>query len=164
MRTRSGVFSCTSITAQYRSLNLLITFSSLIPTVFLPLSLLSYTSILGILSTVFLVIVLIVDGLTKKEAPGSLWDPAHTELGVGNFRQLGVAFGLFMAGFSGHAVIPSLVRDMQDPTEFESMLNYAFVVATAIYTIIGYAGYLMFGADVSEEVSQSLLYFPALKC
>ncbi|KAL1677645.1 transmembrane amino acid transporter protein-domain-containing protein [Schizophyllum commune] len=132
----------------------------LIPTVFLPLSLLSYTSILGILSTVFLVIVLFVDGLTKKEAPGSLWEPAHTELGVGNFRQLGVAFGLFMAGFSGHAVIPSLVRDMQDPTEFESMLNYAFVVATAIYTIIGYAGYLMFGADVSEEISLDLLRTP----
>ncbi|TRM65793.1 transmembrane amino acid transporter protein-domain-containing protein [Schizophyllum amplum] len=101
----------------------------LIPTVFLPLSLLSYTSILGIVST--------------KEAPGSL-----------------VAFGLFMAGFSGHAVIPSLVRDMQDPTEYEKMLNYAFIAATAIYTTIGYAGYLMFGANVSEEISLDLLRTP----
>lgn len=74
--------------------------SRLIPTVFLPLSLLSYTSILGIVSTVLLVFVIMVDGFTKKDAPGSLWIPAETNVGVANFTHLGVAFGLFMAGVS----------------------------------------------------------------
>ena len=72
--------------------------SSLIPTVFLPLSLLSYGSLLGITSTVFLIGVVFVDGLTKFDAPGSLWSPARTSFRFCNLEELGLAFGLFMAG------------------------------------------------------------------
>ncbi|KAF9478044.1 hypothetical protein BDN70DRAFT_809596 [Pholiota conissans] len=132
----------------------------LIPTVFLPLSLLSYTSIIGIISTVLMVIVIFVDGFTKTESPGSLWKPAHTKFGVTSYGELGVAFGLFMAGFSGHAVIPSLARDMSNPTRFNTMINWAFIVATFIYSMIGYAGYLMFGNDISDEISMDLLRTP----
>ncbi|KAJ6502783.1 transmembrane amino acid transporter protein-domain-containing protein [Mycena vitilis] len=132
----------------------------LLPTVFLPLSLLSYTSILGIISTIFLVIVILFDGLSKNEPPGSLWSPAKTSLGIGSYNHLGIAFGLFMAGFSGHAVIPSLARDMVDPSRFDTMINIAFAVATSIYTLIGCAGYLMFGNSVSQEISMDLLSTP----
>ncbi|KAF5374800.1 hypothetical protein D9758_000114 [Tetrapyrgos nigripes] len=112
----------------------------LIPTVFLPLSVLSYTSILGIISTVMMVAVILIDGFTKRESPGSLLDPAHTSFTIDNWKNLGLAYGLFMAGFSGHAVIPSLARDMQNPEEFDTMINWAFLVATSIYTLIGYTG------------------------
>ncbi|KAF9044884.1 hypothetical protein BDZ89DRAFT_942779 [Hymenopellis radicata] len=132
----------------------------LVPTVFLPLSLLSYTSVLGILSTVLMIIVILVDGVSKRDAPGSLWSPAETSFGVESANNLGLAFGLFMAGFSGHAVIPSLARDMQDPSQFDKMIDWAFVIATFIYGLIGYAGYLMFGANVSEEISMDLLRTP----
>ncbi|KAJ7662895.1 transmembrane amino acid transporter protein-domain-containing protein [Mycena rosella] len=132
----------------------------LIPTVFLPLSLLSYTSILGIISTIFVVIVILVDGVSKTESPGSLWSPAETSIGIDNWNHLGIAFGLFMAGFSGHAVIPSLARDMVDPSEFNRMINWAFIVATSIYTLIACTGYLMFGNSVSAEISMDLLSTP----
>ncbi|KAJ7085371.1 transmembrane amino acid transporter protein-domain-containing protein [Mycena belliarum] len=132
----------------------------LIPTVFLPLSLLSYTSILGIISTLLVVAVILIDGVSKTESPGSLWSPAETSLGIDNWNHLGIAFGLFMAGFSGHAVIPSLARDMTDPTEFNKMINWAFIVATFIYALIACAGYLMFGNNVSEEISMDLLRTP----
>jgi solute carrier family 32 (vesicular inhibitory amino acid transporter) len=72
--------------------------------VFLPLSLLSYTSILGILSTVFLVIVVLADGLSKKEGLGSLWEPASTSISPASINELGIAFGLFMAGVSLHLI------------------------------------------------------------
>ncbi|KAG6813077.1 hypothetical protein H0H92_014136 [Tricholoma furcatifolium] len=85
------------------------------------------------------------------DAPGSLWSPAQTNFGVQNSRGLGLAFGLFMAGFSGHSVIPSLAMDMMDPSQFDRMINWAFLIATMLYTCIGYAGYLMFGKNVSEE-------------
>jgi hypothetical protein len=101
--------------------------SRLIPTVFLPLSLLSYASILGIVSTVLIIAVVFVDGFTKRDTPGSLWSPADTSLEVKNLSELGIAFGLFMAGFSGHAVIPSLAKDMINPLEFDRMINWAFV-------------------------------------
>jgi solute carrier family 32 (vesicular inhibitory amino acid transporter) len=41
---------------------------------------------------------------------------------------------------------------MVDPSQFNYMLNLAWVIATAIYAIIGAAGYLMFGDSVNEEV------------
>ncbi|KAJ7500945.1 transmembrane amino acid transporter protein-domain-containing protein [Mycena galericulata] len=132
----------------------------LIPTVFLPLSLLSITSVLGIISTILVVFVILVDGVSKTESPGSLWSPADTSLGIDNWNHLGIAFGLFMAGFSGHAVIPSLARDMVDPSQFNKMINWAFIVATSIYTLIACAGYLMFGNSVSAEISIDLLNTP----
>ncbi|KAJ7619383.1 transmembrane amino acid transporter protein-domain-containing protein [Roridomyces roridus] len=132
----------------------------LIPTVFLPLSLLSITSVLGIVSTVLVVAVILIDGVSKTESPGSLWSPADTSLGIDNWNHLGIAFGLFMAGFSGHAVIPSLARDMVDPSQFDKMINWAFVVATSIYALIGAAGYFMFGNSVSAEISMELLGTP----
>jgi solute carrier family 32 (vesicular inhibitory amino acid transporter) len=83
---------------------------------------------MGILSTITLILVILFDGVTKLHAPGSLWEPAHTEaVPFDIITSLPVSFGLFMAGFAGHAVIPSLVRDMAEPKQDKSMINWAFV-------------------------------------
>ncbi|KAF8446109.1 transmembrane amino acid transporter protein-domain-containing protein [Boletus edulis BED1] len=132
----------------------------LAPTVFMPLSILSLTSLLGISSTLLVIAVIFVDGFSKSDSPGSLWSPAHTSFSPATLGTIGVAFGLFMAGFSGHVVIPSLARDMIDPSQFDHMANRAFLVATFVYAIIGYAGYLMFGDSVSDEISRDLLATP----
>ncbi|KAK0481187.1 transmembrane amino acid transporter protein-domain-containing protein [Armillaria luteobubalina] len=142
--------------ATYKILVLVI----LIPTLFFPLSVLSYTSILGIVSLVLIVVVVFVDGIVKSDAPGSLWAPAETSLRVDGWNHLGKAFGLFMAGFAGHGVLPSLVHDMEDPSRFDTMANWAFFFSTFIYLLIGGAGYFMFGVSVSEEVSRDLLLTP----
>lgn len=76
----------------------------------LPLSVLSYTSILGILSTLFIIAVVVIDGLAKRESPGSLWEPAPTRVGIRSPLHLGVAFGLFMAGVSGGLIVFLLFR------------------------------------------------------
>ncbi|KAG2368254.1 transmembrane amino acid transporter protein-domain-containing protein [Suillus spraguei] len=132
----------------------------LVPLVFLPLSILSYTSIFGICSTLLIILVIFIDGFSKQDAPGSLWSPAATSWGTGSMTELGIACGLLMAGFAGHPVIPSLARDMIDPSEFNHMINWAFVITTFIYGVIGYAGYLMFGRNVSDEISKDLMSTP----
>ncbi|KIJ21596.1 hypothetical protein PAXINDRAFT_63380 [Paxillus involutus ATCC 200175] len=149
----------------------------LVPTVFMPLSILSFTSLLGISSTLLIIAVIFIDGFSKPDSPGSFWSPARTSLSPGTPGEVGVAFGLLMAGvgvfafvasartylfrqFSGHVVIPSLARDMIDPSQFNHMANWAFTIATFIYAIIGYAGYLMFGSSVSDEISKDLLATP----
>ncbi|KAJ6574808.1 transmembrane amino acid transporter protein-domain-containing protein [Mycena capillaripes] len=129
----------------------------ILPTVFLPLSLLSYSSILGIMSTVLIIIVILVDGLSKYTAPGSLWSPAETSFNVSSWSNLGIAFGLFIAGFGCHPLIPSLAQDMIEPHKFERMVNIAFGIATFIYSLMAGVGYLMFGNSVSEEISMDLL-------
>ncbi|KDQ09240.1 hypothetical protein BOTBODRAFT_37148 [Botryobasidium botryosum FD-172 SS1] len=132
----------------------------LIPTTFMPLSTLSFASVLGILSTFLIVVVLLADGVSKFEGPGSLWDPQPTDLVTYNPTKIGLSFGLFLAGFGGHAVIPSLARDMVDPGQFDIMINYAFAFSTFVYALMGAAGYLMFGRSVHEEVSQDMLSTP----
>lgn len=140
---------------EYKVLGLLI----LLPSIFLPLHLLSFASLLGILATVFIIAVIFIDGFSKTQSPGSLWESAPTDLAP-NWAALPVSFGLFMAGFAGHAVIPSLARDMSEPEHFDSMINWAFFVATLIYAIVGAGGYIMFGRDVSDEVSVDLMRTP----
>ena len=53
---------------------------------------------LGILSTLSIIAVVFIDGFSKCDSPGSLWSHADTQLGIGSWGKLGVAFGLFMAG------------------------------------------------------------------
>ena len=41
---------------------------------------------------------------------------------------------------------------MVDPSQFDRMINWAFGIASSIYTVVGVTGYLMFGDSVSDEV------------
>ncbi|KZS88722.1 hypothetical protein SISNIDRAFT_393763, partial [Sistotremastrum niveocremeum HHB9708] len=130
-----------------------------IPTVFLPLHILSYTSILGMLSVFLVIFSILFDGLVKQSPPGSLWVPGETDISVNGvgWEGIGVTCGLFMAGLASHAIIPELVRDMKDPSQFESMIKGTFFTVTIISGIVGASGYLMFGRTVSGEISQDLL-------
>lgn len=51
---------------------------------------------------------------------------------------------------------------MIDPSQFDNMIEWAFAIATLIYTVIGVTGYLMFGNNISDEVDCPL--FPYLIC
>ncbi|PWY97614.1 hypothetical protein BCV70DRAFT_221450 [Testicularia cyperi] len=130
-----------------------------LPTVFLPLKFLSPISVIGIVSTFTLVVVVLSDGLIKKDAPGSLWNPSPTSLGP-QWDRLPLSFGLIMSGFSSHPVIPSLVRDMKDSSKFPRMLNLAYIAATILYLGMGMIGYAMFGRSVSDEITRDLARTP----
>ncbi|TKY86186.1 hypothetical protein EX895_005011 [Sporisorium graminicola] len=130
-----------------------------LPSVFLPLKFLSPISVIGIVSTFTLVVVVVSDGLIKKEAPGSLWSIGPTTLGP-RWERLPLSFGLIMSGFSSHPIIPSLIRDMKDPTKFPRMLNLAYAAATVMYLSMGMVGYAMFGTTVSDEITKDLARTP----
>ena len=70
---------------------------SLVPTTFLPLRILSLTSLLGIMSSFVLLAVIIADGTIKREAPGSLWDVMPTSIGP-RWQRFPLSFGLLMSG------------------------------------------------------------------
>ena len=136
----------------------ILAFFLVLPTVFMPLRLLSYASLIGLLSSLTLVGAVVLDGLVKKDAPGSIFDPAKTSLSPSH--RWGLSAGLMMSGFSGHSVMPSLAREMRNPQEFNRMVDYAYVAAGSMYLIVGLIGYLMFGDDVSQEITQDLLRTP----
>lgn len=133
----------------------IIGFVVVLPTVFLPLSFLSPISLVGITSILFTIIVLLIDGLSKRSKPGSLWDPADTQLGP-RFKGMGIGFGLLMSGFASHPILPSLYRDMQHPEQFNHMLDLAYLATAVLYVTMGVAGYAMFGMNVSDEVTSDL--------
>lgn len=61
---------------------------------------------IGIISILWIIGVMFIDGLSKQDSPGSLWSPAETQLGTGNWVEIGVAFGLFMAGVHSSLLLP----------------------------------------------------------
>lgn len=135
----------------------LIGFLVVTPTCFVPLRFLSPISIVGIFTTLSLLVIVFVDGYTKESAPGSLHQPSPDALEFRpQWNKLPLAFGLIMSGFSSHPIIPSLVRDMRNPEQFPRMLNLAYLIATSLYLTMGVAGYLMFGRKVSDEITRDL--------
>ena len=73
----------------------------MIPLTLLPLRYLSISSILGIVSCFLIVSSVIVDGLIKPHALGSLWEPAPTRTFPQDWRLLPLASGLLMAPWGG---------------------------------------------------------------
>ncbi|CAO1627865.1 unnamed protein product [Parajaminaea phylloscopi] len=128
-----------------------------LPTCFMPLRFLSPISLVGIFTTISIIVIVLTDGGMKHHSPGSLHQPAADALDLRpQWGKLPLAFGLIMSGFSSHPIIPSLVRDMRDPLLFPRMLNTAYVIATLLYLTMGIAGYLMFGRHVSDEITKDL--------
>lgn len=135
----------------------ILSFFILTPLCFLPLSILSISSILGIISTLGLVLIIVIDGFVKTSAPGSLLSPMPTWLWPRNWMTVPLSIGIFMAPWGGHAVFPNIYRDMRHPSKYESCLKTTFYITFLIDTSTAMLGFLMFGVEVSEEVSKSIL-------
>ncbi|KAI9604854.1 hypothetical protein H4Q26_002824 [Puccinia striiformis f. sp. tritici PST-130] len=79
----------------------ILAFCLVLPTVFMPFQILSYTSLIGLVSSITLVGAVVFDGLIKEDAPGSIFHPAKTSLSPSH--RWGLSAGLMMSGFSGHS-------------------------------------------------------------
>jgi hypothetical protein len=64
---------------QHSLLMIMLSFVILTPMLFFPVRHLAYTSLIGILSAICIIIVMIVDGFTKSTTPGSLVESAVME-------------------------------------------------------------------------------------
>ncbi|KAI8335712.1 transmembrane amino acid transporter protein-domain-containing protein [Chlamydoabsidia padenii] len=135
-------------------------FVILTPMVFIPVRHLSYSSLLGILSAVSVLLVIIVDGLTKPTSPGSLIKPADTTWWPSDWMIFPRSTGLIMAGFCGHACLATIYRDMQHPKQYVKMVNWTYIIAALIYLAVAITGYRMFGSDTMQEITQNLLLVP----
>ncbi|KAI9361392.1 transmembrane amino acid transporter protein-domain-containing protein [Pilaira anomala] len=135
-------------------------FLLLTPMLFLPVRHLSYTSLLGIFSAFSIIIVIIVDGFSKKTAPGSLIEPADTEVWPSNWSSVPLSFGLIMAGFAGHAVFPTVYRDMDNPKLYTKMVNWTYLATTIVYFGVAACGYAMFGSGTMQEITQNIISIP----
>ncbi|PWY85668.1 transporter [Aspergillus sclerotioniger CBS 115572] len=129
----------------------------LVPLNFLPLRLLSVTSILGILSCTSIVIITCIDGLMKPTAPGSLREPARTYLLPDNWATLPLSFGLIMSPWGGHGVFPNIYRDMRHPHKYGKSLWVTYLFTYSLDCMMAIVGWMMFGDGVRDEVTANVL-------
>lgn len=138
----------------------ILAFIILTPPCFLPLRILSFSSILGIMSTFGLVLIVLFDGFWKKESPGSLLMPMDTWILPRNWMTVPLSIGIFMSPWGGHAVFPNIYRDMRHPQKYGKCLVTTYKITFFIDISMGILGFLMFGSGVSEEVTKSILLTP----
>lgn len=129
----------------------------LVPLNFLPLRLLSITSILGIFSCFSIVLIVFIDGFSKPHSPGSLLEPATTYLFPANWRTIPLAFGLLMSPWGGHSVFPNIYKDMRHPKRYPSALRQVFTFTFLLDAATAVAGLLMFGDKVSDEITSNII-------
>ncbi|KAI7349816.1 vacuolar amino acid transporter-like protein 1 [Hortaea werneckii] len=132
----------------------------LIPLGFVPLRFLSFTSVLGILSCLGIVLAIFFDGLIKPHAPGSVREPALTHLFPENWMTLPIAFGILMSPWGGHSVFPNIYRDMRHPYKYRRGVNITYTFTFSLDLFMAVVGYLMYGAGVKDEITRNVLTTP----
>ncbi|RMY44773.1 hypothetical protein D0863_16163 [Hortaea werneckii] len=129
----------------------------LIPLGFVPLRFLSFTSVLGILSCLGIVLAIFVDGLIKPHSPGSIREPALTHLFPENWMTLPIAFGILMSPWGGHSVFPNIYRDMRHPYKYRRGVNITYTFTFSLDLFMAVVGYLMYGGGVKDEITRNVL-------
>ncbi|KAA8896017.1 transmembrane amino acid transporter protein-domain-containing protein [Sphaerosporella brunnea] len=129
----------------------------LTPLSFLPLRVLSFSSILGIMSTVSIFLIVLINGLIKPDFPGSLRDPAPTYAFPQNWMTLPVSFGLLMSPWGGHGVFPNIYKDMRHPYKYNRAVNITYWLTYLLDASMMAVGILMFGDGVMDEITANVL-------
>ena len=124
---------------------------------FLPLRLLSFLSLTGIICTTTTCMLIGVSGCLKTESPGSLLNPMETNMYPKSFIDFFFALGLYLAPWGGHATFPEIYKDQLYPQTYDQSMKYSFSFSYAVDLTTGVLGFLMFGATVDDEITKNIL-------
>ena len=129
-----------------------------LPTTWLPnLKALSYVSTFGFISSLVLFGTVLYFGIhLSGNGPGEGGITPIAPTSVINWSSLPFSFGLFVAGFAGHVVIPNIYGSMKQKARFNSMLNTSYVFCLAMYGTMAVIGYMMYGVYVQKEITLNL--------
>ncbi|QPG73956.1 hypothetical protein FOA43_001271 [Brettanomyces nanus] len=135
----------------------IIGFCILTPLSFLSLHVLSGISLLGIISTVSLVIIITAIGWAKPSSPGSLIDPMPTYIMPPSWMDLCISYGIILGPFGSHSLFPALKSDLATPSDFKRCLKVTYSVGFMADSTMAIIGFAMFGAHVLNEITKSVL-------
>lgn len=67
-----------------------------------------------------------------------------------------LSFGLLMSPWGGHSVFPNIYRDMRHPYKYRKGVNITYIFTFMLDLGMACAGILMFGDDVSDEITNNI--------
>lgn len=125
------------------------------------MSMLSYFSVLGILSSFFCLYAIFYVGFAiDTDAPdyteGSLLHPQSLQT-IGDLDRIPLTIGLTMVAFGGHSVFPSICSSLANKDEYPKVLDLSYLIVGLVYGAIEVAGYLMFGVATQKEITLNLI-------
>ncbi|TMW55742.1 hypothetical protein Poli38472_010624 [Pythium oligandrum] len=125
------------------------------------LSMLSWFSLLGVISSLFCLYVIVyigfaIDYMDPSYTMGSLIHPPPNEL-IADADRIPLAIGLTMVTFGGHSVFPSICSSLKDRADYPVVLNVAYIVTFFVYGAIEICGYIMFGTSTTKEITLNLI-------
>lgn len=124
---------------------------------FLPLRLLSFLSLTGIICTTATCLIIGVSGCFKVARPGSLLNPMETNFYPSSMLDFFFALGLYLAPWGGHATFPEIYKDQLYPQSYDQSMKYSFSFSYAVDMTTGVLGFLMFGETVDDEITKNIL-------
>lgn len=116
-----------------------------IPTLWLPdLRSLSPLGAAGLSATVCVTSAVIYN-LVTGNFPGGVTTLA-------DWSTLPLLFGIMTFCYSGHGVFPSIQASMKEPKLFPKVLDTAFLIVATLCTLMGAAGYYMYGSNACDLI------------
>ncbi|KAG2499329.1 hypothetical protein HYH03_002906 [Edaphochlamys debaryana] len=137
---------------------MLVAAAVMIPTVWLPdLKALSFLGAAGVTATVTVTTAVAYTFLSGSFAPG-----ATTALA--NWATLPLVLGICTFCYSGHGVFPAIQKSMAEPKQFPQVLNVAYLVVVVLCSLMGAAGYYMYGTGALDLVTFNMSGLLAAVC
>jgi len=73
-----------------------------------------------------------------------------------------VTFGSLMVGltgiayaYGGHGLYPEILREMEDPSEWPSVMRWTYGIVTPLYIVLGFLGYYAYGAHARANINSN---------
>jgi len=73
---------------------------------------------------------------------------------------ISLSFGILLLCFAGHPCIPGVYKSMRDQSQFPLALKVAFLLMLLIYSLVGFAGSMLYGADTNPILTANLTLSP----
>jgi len=118
-----------------------------------------YFSFLSLMSTCAMVVAAIA--MLASTFMLSQWAEPYEHLGEQALFQwwnIPRSVGIIVFCFAGHPCFPGVRTGMKSPSKWGLCINVSFFVAFAYYASFGFLGYVVFGTDLSQVVTENLQY------
>ncbi|XP_044471317.1 amino acid transporter AVT1I-like [Mangifera indica] len=113
------------------------------------LSVLSYVSAGGVLSSLIIIVCVVCVGTTKSVG-------FHDKGRLFNLDGLPTSLSLYIFCYGAHAVFPPIYNSMRKKKQFSMVLLLSFIICTLTYLTLAILGYLIYGQNVQSQVTLNL--------